>query len=124
MQQAGECRKTSQPLMRGRVNGDSCYFVSQETKAKVGIMLTAIIVTLVVGAIAGWLAGLLVQGSGFGLIGDIIVGILGALLASFLFPMFGLTMMLGGGMIGAIFTAFIGAVILLLILGLIKRIAS
>ena len=87
-------------------------------------MLTTVIVTLAVGAIAGWLAGLLVQGSGFGLIGDIVVGILGALLASFLFPMFGLTMMLGGDMIGAIFTAFIGAVILLVIIGLIRKIAS
>jgi uncharacterized membrane protein YeaQ/YmgE (transglycosylase-associated protein family) len=87
-------------------------------------MLTAIIVTLVVGAIAGWLAGLLVQGSGFGLIGDIIVGVLGALLASWLFPMFGFSMLLGGGMIGAIFTAFLGAVILLLVVGLIRRIAS
>ena len=87
-------------------------------------MLTAIIVTLVVGAIAGWLAGLLVQGSGFGLLGDMVVGILGALIASFLFPMFGLTMMLGGGIIGAIFTAFIGAVILLVIIGILRKIAS
>jgi len=87
-------------------------------------MLTAIIITLVVGAIAGWLAGLVVQGSGFGLIGDIIIGILGALLASFLFPFFGIAMMLGGGIIGAIVTAFIGAVILLLIVMLIRRIAS
>ena len=87
-------------------------------------MLTAIIITLVVGAIAGWLAGLVVQGSGFGLIGDIIVGILGALLASFLFPFFGIALMLGGGIIGAIVTAFIGAVILLLIVMLIRRIAS
>ena len=87
-------------------------------------MLTAIIITLVVGAIAGWLAGLVVQGSGFGLIGDIIIGILGALLASFLFPFFGIALMLGGGIIGAIVTAFIGAVILLLIVMLIRRIAS
>jgi uncharacterized membrane protein YeaQ/YmgE (transglycosylase-associated protein family) len=94
------------------------------TKAEVEIVLTAIIVTLVVGAIAGWLAGLLVQGSGFGLLGDIVVGILGALFASWLFPMFGLTMLLGGGMIGAIFTAFLGAVVLLLIVGLIRKIAS
>lgn len=48
-------------------------------------MLTAIIIACVIGAIAGWLAGLLVQGTGFGLVGDIVVGILGALLAGFLF---------------------------------------
>jgi uncharacterized membrane protein YeaQ/YmgE (transglycosylase-associated protein family) len=52
-------------------------------------MLTALIIALVIGAIAGWLAGLLVQGTGFGLMGDIVVGILGALLAAFLFPMLG-----------------------------------
>ena len=49
-------------------------------------MLTALIIALVIGAIAGWLAGLLVQGTGFGLVGDIVVGILGALIAGFLFP--------------------------------------
>ena len=49
-------------------------------------MLTAIIIACVIGAIAGWLAGLLVQGTGFGLVGDIVVGILGALIAGFLFP--------------------------------------
>lgn len=87
-------------------------------------MPTAIIITLIVGAVAGWLAGLVVQGSGFGLIGDIIVGILGALLASFLFPFFGIALTFGGGILGAIVTAFIGAVILLLIVGLIRRIAS
>ena len=78
-------------------------------------MLTALIVTCVVGGIAGWLAGLLVQGTGFGLAGDIVVGILGAILAMFLFPALGLALTLGGGLLGAIITAFIGAVILLVI---------
>jgi len=55
-------------------------------------MLTALIIALVVGAIAGWLAGLVVQGTGFGLVGDIVVGILGALMAGFLFPYFGLAL--------------------------------
>ena len=49
-------------------------------------MLTALIITLIVGAIAGWLAGIVVRGTGFGLIGDIVIGIIGALIASFLFP--------------------------------------
>jgi uncharacterized membrane protein YeaQ/YmgE (transglycosylase-associated protein family) len=52
-------------------------------------MLTALIVAIVIGAIAGWLAGLLVQGTGFGLVGDIVIGILGALIASVLFPRLG-----------------------------------
>jgi uncharacterized membrane protein YeaQ/YmgE (transglycosylase-associated protein family) len=53
-------------------------------------MLTALIIAIVIGAIAGWLAGLLVQGTGFGLVGDIVVGVLGALIAGFLFPMLAL----------------------------------
>jgi uncharacterized membrane protein YeaQ/YmgE (transglycosylase-associated protein family) len=85
-------------------------------------MLTAIIIALVVGAIAGWLAGLLVQGTGFGLVGDIVIGILGALIAAWLFPALGIALTLGGGFLGAIIMAFIGAVILLVIVRLIKQI--
>ena len=87
-------------------------------------MLTALIIALAIGAIAGWLAGLLVQGTGFGLIGDIVVGILGALIASFLFPYFGMALIFGGGVLGAIIMAFIGAVILLVVVKVIKQIAA
>ena len=87
-------------------------------------MLTAIIIACVIGAIAGWLAGLLVQGTGFGLVGDIVVGILGALIAGFLFPVLGITLTLGGGVLGVIILAFIGAVILLVIVRLFKQIAA
>ena len=87
-------------------------------------MLTALIITLDVGAIAGWLAGLLVQGTGFGLVGDIVVGILGALIAGFLFPALGLTLTLGGGLLGAILLAFIGAVILLVVVRLFKQLTA
>jgi uncharacterized membrane protein YeaQ/YmgE (transglycosylase-associated protein family) len=87
-------------------------------------MLTALIIALVIGAIAGWLAGLLVQGTGFGLVGDIVVGILGALIASFLFPMLGIALTLGGGVLGAIILAFIGAVILLIIVKVFKQITA
>ena len=87
-------------------------------------MLTALIITLAVGAIAGWLAGLLVQGTGFGLVGDIVVGILGALIAAFLFPALGLTLTLGGGILGAILLAFIGAVLLLVIVRVFKQITA
>ena len=74
--------------------------------------------------IAGWLAGLLVQGTGFGLVGDIVVGILGALIAGFLFPALGLTLTLGGGLLGAILLAFIGAVILLVVVRLFKQLTA
>ena len=87
-------------------------------------MLTALIIALVIGAIAGWLAGLLVQGTGFGLMGDIVVGILGALIAAFLFPMLGIALKLGGGVLGAIILAFIGAVILLVIVKVIKQLTA
>jgi uncharacterized membrane protein YeaQ/YmgE (transglycosylase-associated protein family) len=76
---------------------------------------------LIVGAIAGWLAGLLVRGGGFGLIGDIIIGIIGAFIAGWLFPY--LHIDLGGGIIGAIIAAVIGAVILLVVARLIRRAA-
>jgi uncharacterized membrane protein YeaQ/YmgE (transglycosylase-associated protein family) len=74
---------------------------------------------LIVGAIAGWLAGQFMKGSGFGLVGDIIVGVIGAFLGGWLFSKFGVS--LGGGLIGSIIVAFIGAVILLFLVRLIKR---
>jgi uncharacterized membrane protein YeaQ/YmgE (transglycosylase-associated protein family) len=81
----------------------------------------ALIIWLVVGAIAGWLAGMVVKGGGYGLIGDIVVGILGGLFAGWLLPQVGVV--IGSGMIAAIIDAFIGAVILLIALRLIKRAA-
>ena len=62
---------------------------------------------ILVGLIAGWLAGMIVKGGGYGLVGDIVVGILGALL--------------GGGLLGSIVVATLGAIILIAILRLIKR---
>ena len=85
-------------------------------------MLTALIIMLIVGGIAGWLAGLVVEGTGFGLVGDIVVGILGALITGFLLPEVGLSLAIGGGVLGSIIAAFIGAVILLVVVKLIKSI--
>ena len=81
----------------------------------------ALIIWLIVGAIAGWLAGMVVKGSGYGLIGDIVVGILGGLIAGWLLPQVGIV--IGSGIIAAIIDAFIGAVILLIALRLVKRAA-
>jgi len=78
-----------------------------------------IIAWLVIGAIAGWLAGRVVKGGGFGLIVDIIVGIVGVVIGGFLAGVLGIST--GEGIIGSIIVAFVGAVILLLILRLIKR---
>ncbi|HTR06541.1 MAG TPA: GlsB/YeaQ/YmgE family stress response membrane protein [Paraburkholderia sp.] len=78
-----------------------------------------IIAWLIIGAIAGWLAGVLVKGGGFGLIVDIIVGIVGAFIGGWLAGLLGIH--IGGGMISSIITAIIGAVILLFIIRLFKR---
>lgn len=78
-----------------------------------------LLVFLIVGAVAGWLAGVIVKGHGFGLVGNIVVGIIGAFLAGWLLPMLGIA--IGGGIVAAIINALIGAVILLVIIGFIKR---
>jgi uncharacterized membrane protein YeaQ/YmgE (transglycosylase-associated protein family) len=82
---------------------------------------TELIIILLVGALAGWLAGLIVRGFGFGLLGDIVVGILGAFLAGWLFPRLGIHFMLVNSLVTSIAYAMLGAVILLLIIGLIRR---
>lgn len=74
---------------------------------------------LIVGLVAGWLAGVLVKGGGFGLTGDLVVGVIGAVLGGFLFSTFGVSV--GGGLIGSIVVATIGAVLLLFIVRLVKR---
>jgi uncharacterized membrane protein YeaQ/YmgE (transglycosylase-associated protein family) len=74
---------------------------------------------LVVGIVAGWLAGVLVKGSGFGIIGDLVLGVIGAVLGGWLFSVFGATG--GGGLLGSIIVATIGAVVLLTIVRLVKR---
>jgi len=74
---------------------------------------------LVVGLVAGWLAGITVKGGGFGLVGDLIVGVIGAFLGGFLFSTFGVSM--GGGLVGSLIVATVGAVVLLFIVRLIKR---
>jgi uncharacterized membrane protein YeaQ/YmgE (transglycosylase-associated protein family) len=78
-----------------------------------------LLVFLLVGAIAGWLAGLIVRGFGYGLIGNIVVGIIGALVAGYLFPRLGIG--LPAGLIGEILSAVVGAVIVLVIVGFIRR---
>jgi len=74
---------------------------------------------ILIGLVAGWLAGQLVKGGGFGVIGDIVVGIVGALIGGFVFSTMGVSA--GGGLIGSLIVATIGAIILIFILRLIKR---
>ena len=77
-----------------------------------------ILVILFVGLVAGWLGGKIVRGTGFGIIGDILVGIGGALIASYLFPK--LSIRLGTGLVAEIIQSAIGAVVLLLIVRLLR----
>jgi uncharacterized membrane protein YeaQ/YmgE (transglycosylase-associated protein family) len=78
-----------------------------------------LLVILVVGLIAGWLAGQIVQGTGFGIVGDLVIGVLGAFFGSWLFPQLGIHF--GAGLISAIINATLGALILLLIIGFFRR---
>ena len=74
---------------------------------------------LLVGLVAGWLAGMLVKGGGFGLIGDLVVGVIGAILGGWLLSTLGASA--GGGLLGSIIVATVGAVVLLFIVRVIKR---
>lgn len=77
------------------------------------------IIWIIVGALAGWIAGLVVRGGGFGLIGDIVVGIIGSFIAGWLLPKLGFHV--GVGFVAAVIDAAIGAIILLLVIRLIRR---
>jgi uncharacterized membrane protein YeaQ/YmgE (transglycosylase-associated protein family) len=88
--------------------GDFQMYISSES----------LIVILFVGLVAGWLAGKIVRGTGFGIIGDILVGIAGAFVASFLFPKLGIH--IGTGLISEIIYSAIGAILLLLIVRLVR----
>lgn len=83
--------------------------------------LTSLVIWLIIGAVAGWLAGQIMRGGGFGLVGDIVVGILGAVVAGALFPRLGFAV--DGGPIGAIIAAALGACVLLFLLRLVNRTA-
>ncbi len=82
---------------------------------------TALIIFLLIGAIAGWLAGLIVRGFGFGLLGNIVVGIIGAFVAGWLVPALGFGFAIINPIVTMIVYAMIGAIVLLVIIGLIKR---
>ena len=73
---------------------------------------------IIIGLVAGWLAGVIMKGGGYGVIGDIVVGIIGAVLGGWLFSTMGVAT---GGLLGAIIVATIGAIILIALLRVIKR---
>ena len=79
--------------------------------------LAGLIVFLAIGALAGWLAGKLMKGHGFGVVGNILVGIIGSLIGGYVFALLGIS---AGGLIGAIVTSTAGAAILLYLVGKLK----
>jgi uncharacterized membrane protein YeaQ/YmgE (transglycosylase-associated protein family) len=77
-----------------------------------------LLIFLLVGIVAGWLAGKIMRGGGFGLFGDMVVGVLGALFGGWLFSRLGIATW---GIAGLLITALVGAMVLLFLLRLIKR---
>ena len=81
--------------------------------------VTGLVIFLAIGAVAGWLAGILMKGGGFGLLGNIVIGIIGAVVGGFVFGLLGIS---AGGLIGSIITATAGAALLLFVVRLIKQV--
>jgi uncharacterized membrane protein YeaQ/YmgE (transglycosylase-associated protein family) len=83
--------------------------------------ITSLVIFLLVGLIAGWLAGKLVRGGGYGLLGDMVIGVLGAIIGGYLLPRVGLGALITVPLLNQIVVATIGAVILLVVLRIIKH---
>lgn len=73
---------------------------------------------LLIGIAAGWLAGQIMGGGGYGLLGDLILGVIGAIVGGYLFGMIGIG---AGGLLGALVTATVGAIVLIALLRLIRK---
>ena len=82
--------------------------------------MESIVWFIVIGLMAGWLAGLIMKGGGYGIVGDIVVGLIGSVLGGKLFQTFGVSM--GGGLPGNLVVATVGAVALILLLRLLRRV--
>ncbi len=76
---------------------------------------------VIIGIAAGWLAGQIMKGGGYGLVGDLVIGVIGALLGGFLFRMIGI---FAYGLLGSLITATIGAIVLILLLRIFRRAGS
>src|SRR6516165_2254143 len=95
------------------------FFLGRSKEATMYISGQVLLIMLLVGLVAGWLAGQLVKGAGFGLIADVAIGIVGAFIGTWLLPQLGVH--IGSGVVSAIVVATIGAVILLLIVALLTK---
>ncbi len=82
-------------------------------------MFMSLVIYVAIGAVAGWLAGNILEGGGYGPVGNIIVGIIGSLIGGFVLGLVGL--LIPGGLIGSIFTATLGAILFLYAIRFVKR---
>ena len=96
-----------------------CVYAGGKQEGVTRVNVQQLIVTIIIGGIAGWIAGLIVRGGGFGILGNILVGIVGGVVGSFVLSAIGRT--LGAGIAGSLVSAVIGAVLLMFVVGLIKR---
>jgi uncharacterized membrane protein YeaQ/YmgE (transglycosylase-associated protein family) len=85
------------------------------------MQVETLLILLLIGGVAGFLAGVIVKGYGYGVVGNIVIGIVGALFAGWFLPRLGI--FTGGDIIGQIISATLGAVALLILIGLVRRIA-
>jgi uncharacterized membrane protein YeaQ/YmgE (transglycosylase-associated protein family) len=87
-------------------------------KIRYSMDTNSLIMTLIIGAIAGWLAGSIMKGKSFGLVGNIVIGIIGAVVGGYIFNILNVSI---GGIIGSIISATFGAVVLLYVVRLLKK---
>jgi uncharacterized membrane protein YeaQ/YmgE (transglycosylase-associated protein family) len=90
-------------------------------KGRRDVSTETLLIWLVVGIVAGFLAGVVVKGYGFGLLGNLVVGVIGAFLAGYLLPAAGVSFSVVNPLVTSILYATIGAVVLLLLIGLVRR---
>ena len=105
------------PALRSNIR--DAVRIAQARRGTTVVGVDSIIITLIIGAIAGWLAGQIVRGFGYGLLWNIIIGIIGAYIGVWLLTTLGFVPF--SGFVGSIVNALIGAVVLLFIIGFIRR---
>lgn len=80
----------------------------------------SILMIIVIGGVAGWLAGLILRGTGYGIIGDVIVGLIGAFVGNWLVRAFHFSVNLGSPVADRVVVSVVGAVVLMLIIGMVR----
>ena len=116
-----EFRKEGKPAHRPGKTGDRWRNRKRQGKLSADY-IGQILTFLIIGGVAGWLAGLILHGTGFGIVGNIVVGIIGALFGGWILKVLkiNISIGIGGEWAGLIITATLGAVVLLLVINMVK----